>query len=376
MANLGSNFYSKLVEIASETGMKPEDILAIMVSESGINPQARNPHGGAAGLVQFMPSTLKNVGFQGDSNEFTQLSGEQQLPYVKKLIENQMKFNGGPFTSGAQYYVSVFWPVGLKLPGVRHGDPTTPIVEENPATETDPTTGKAYSKKYYDLGIKIDPRFETLAYNENRLFHGSTPGAITYGDMMNQVEKNKRNPAYQHALVAMRDDTGYQPGKAAPSMLAQKTPAFTPAPHPSNFMDLLNQFVQSFASDETSKKSLKMLPHHSILIRIAAPDYTSAIEFSRILCSALDEELKASAYPHTDGSKVEVECSVAGPALECLQTVEQLSQALARTFKVATKKIGGITVSPTCVMNKKSSYQEISLRTADTNYRKFLLKFI
>jgi hypothetical protein len=347
-----------------------------MVSESGINPQARNPHGGASGLVQFMPSTLKNVGYQGDPHEFTQLSGEQQLPYVQKLIENQMKFNGGPFTSGAQYYVSVFWPVGLKLPGVRHGDPATPIVEENPATETDPRSGKVYSKKYYDLGIKIDPKFESIAYNENRLFHGSTPGAITYGDMMNQVEKNKRNPTYQHALVAMREDTGYQPGKVAPSMVAQKTPGFTPAPHPSTFMDLLNQFVQSFASNETSKKTLKMLPNHSILIRIAASDYTSAIEFSRILCSALDEELKASAYPHTDGSQVEVECTVAGPALECLQTVEQLSQALARTFKVATKKIGGITVNPICVMNKKSSYQEISLRTADTNYRKFLLKFI
>jgi hypothetical protein len=378
MANLGSNFYSKLVEIASETGMKPEDILAIMVSESGINPQAHNPNGGATGLVQFMPGTLKNLGFGGNTQEFSQLSGEQQLPYVQKLIETQMKFNGGPFTSGAQYYVSVFWPVGLKLPGVRRGDPQTPIVEENPAIEQDPQTGREYSKKYYDLGIKIDPRFESLAYKENPLFHGSTPGAITYGDMMNQVEKNKRNPTYEKALVAMRDDTGYQPGKTPATMVAQQTPnpTFAPGTTPTtNFMDMLGQFVRSFAS-ANKKTYKKLLPNHNILIQIGAPDHTSAIEFSRILCSALDEELKADAYPHTDGSQVEVECSIAGPALECLQTVEQLSQALTRTFRVATKKIGGINVSATCVMNKKSSYQEISLRTADTNYRKFLLKFI
>ena len=379
MANLGPNFYAKLVEIGSETGMKPEDILAIMVSESGINPQAQNPNGGAAGLVQFMPQSLKGAGFEGSPQEFTQLSGEEQLPYVKNRIESQMKFNGGPFTSGAQYYVSIFWPVGLKLPGVRQGDPNTPIVEEYPQTVTDPGTGKRYSKKYYDLGIKVDPGYEFTAYKANPLFHGSVPGAITYGDMMKQVEKNKKSLAYQHALTTMKDQTGYQPGTNPPSMVAQRGPTMS-NDKSSNFTALLNEFMNTFASaktDKTSKRTYrKMLPNHDILIQIEAPDHTAAIEFSRILCSALDEELKAFAYPYTDGSKVEVECCIAGPALECLQTVEQLSHSLAGTFKTATKKIGGINISTHCVMNKKSSYQEISLRTADTNYRKFLLKFI
>jgi hypothetical protein len=196
--------------------------------------------------------------------------------------------------------------------------------------------------------------------------------------MMRQVDKNKAAPAYQHALTAMRDQTGYQPG-ATPSMVAQRGLTM-PTDRSSNFTALLNEFMSTFSSvkpDQTSKRTYsKMLPNHDVLIQIEAPDHTSAIEFSRILCSALDEELKAFAYPHTDGSKVEVECRIAGPALECLQTVEQLSHSLADTFKTATKKIGGINISTQCVMNKKSSYQEISLRTADTNYRKFLLKFI
>jgi hypothetical protein len=378
VANLGSNFYSKLVEIASETGMKPEDILAIMVSESGVNPQAHNPSG-ATGLVQFMPGSLKGVGFRGSPEDFGRLSGEEQLPYVKNLIESNMKLNGGPFNSAGQYYVSVFWPAGLKLPGVRRGDPKTTIVEQDPPTVTDPNTGKEYSKKYYDIGFKINPRFESLAYVSNRLFHGDTPGAITYGDMMKQADKNKRTPLYNKALVAMREETGYQPGTVQPSMLAQRSPTM-PSTKSSTFSEILEEFVQSLsaaAADETSKKTYqKLLPNHDILIQISAADYTSAIEFSRILCSALDEELKAFAYPHTDGSKVEVECRIAGPALECIQTVEQLSQSLSNVFKEATKKIGGITVSTSCIMNKKSSYQQISLRTADTNYRKFLLKFV
>ena len=381
MANLGSDFYSKLVEMASETGMKPEDILAIMVSESGINPSARNPHGGAAGLVQFMPKILKGVGFKGTSDEFSKLSGEDQLPYVKNLIETQMHVNGGPFTSAAQYYVSIFWPVALKLPGVRRGDPSTAIVQANPETEVDPNSGKKYSKKYYDLGIKINPAFESLAYKSNPLFHGNTPGTITYGDMMHQVEKNKRNPLYSQALMAMQQQTGYQPGNApTPSMLAEKEKSNMPSNKPDTFEDVLQKFVDSFsstASDDISKKTYqKLLPNHDVLIQIAAPDYTSAVEFSRILCSALDEELKAIAFPHTDGQKVEVECCIAGPALECLQTVKQLSRIFIQDFKDATKKIGGITIHTSCIMNKKSSYQQISLRTADTNYRKFLLKFM
>src|SRR5262249_26190470 len=150
---------------------------------------------------------------------------------------------------------------------------------------------------------------------------------------------------------------------------------------PGDFMALLDQFVQylsSAAESQPSKKMYKkMLPSHDILIQISAPDYTSGVEFARILCAALDEEVQATAYPHTDGSQiVEIECSIPGPALTCLQAVEQLNQAVADAFQTATKKIGGVSVKTHCIMNKKSSYQQISLRTAETNHRKFLLKFI
>jgi hypothetical protein len=370
VANLGSNFYPKLVELAGEVGMRPEDILCIMVSESGLNPQARNPNGGATGLVQVMPYVLKGLGFQGSPQDFGKLSGEEQLPYVKRLIQGAMKVNGGPFTSAAQYYVANFWPAGLKLPGVRRGDPSTPIVEENPAT-----VGQ-YSKKYYDVGIKIPASYERAAYKANPLFHGTTPGAITYGDMINQTEKNKRNPLYIKALLAMQDQTGYTPGSQPPSIVARRS--LMPSTPTHSYIDqILDEITQELSAVASDKKAIKKLPHHDILIQIDAPDYTSAVEFSRILCTALDEELQAFAYPHADGMRiVEVECRIAGPAKECFQAVQQLSQAIADTFKTATIKIGGIVIKTNCIMDKKSSYQQISLRTADTHYRKFLLKFI
>lgn len=199
--NLGNNFYPKLVRMTSALGMRPEDLLAVMVSESGINPSASN-NGVASGLAQFMPKTLKNVGFQGEPSQFIQLSGEEQLPYIKKYIENNMSMNGGPFTSAAQYYVAEFWPVALKLPGVRRRDPDTIIVESNP-----PSRGQ-YSKKYLRIGVKIPAAQESAAYKANPLFDKDKKGSITYGDLMRQIEINKKSSIYQNAINEMHASIG------------------------------------------------------------------------------------------------------------------------------------------------------------------------
>lgn len=370
MANLGADFYTKLVQMTSELGMKPEDLLAVMVSESGINPTAHNP-GGATGLIQFMPDTLRNIGYQGTPEEFRQTSGTEQLDYVKKYIEDKMKYNGGPFKSAAQYYIANFWPIALKLPGIKAQDPDTKIVEANPAQ-----TPNGYSQKYAEIGIKVSAKYESQAYQSNgALFDKQHKGYITYGDMMQQVEQNKRNPIYQKALVSMQKATDYVPQKTSPSMIAKHTTDNTSMW--ARLESLLDKYLAMFSTADLSLKQLykKALPIQHILIKIAAPDYTSAIEFSRILSNALDEETLSTSYPYTDGHLVEVECSIPGPEKECFAAVKQLSEVIAETFQEATQKIGGITIKVECLMNKKSSYQPISLRTASTHYRKFLLNF-
>lgn len=167
-----------------------------------------------------------------------------------------------------------------------------------------------------------------------------------------------------------------------PTVNKNRVPFNRPPAQSSGFLanldGILNRFVEMLsAADETSLKRLykKALPSHDILIKISAPDYTSAVEFSRILCSALDEDLLSTSYIYTDGTEIEVECCIQGPAKECFAAVQQMTEAVAETFKDATIKIGGIIIKTECSMNKKSSYQPISLRTAGTNYRKFLLKF-
>ena len=118
------------------------------------------------------------------------------------------------------------------------------------------------------------------------------------------------------------------------------------------------------------------MPANELTIRVQCADYNNSVEFARILCAVLDEELMAKAFTHTDGNAVEVECVIHGPQDICHKAVDQLSEATADAFKMATVKIGGIDVKTQLIMNKKSSYQPISLTTAGANYRKFLLKFV
>lgn len=370
--NLGPNFYPKLVQMTTQLGMKPEDLLAVMQSESGMNPAAHNPGGGASGLIQFMPFVLKGLGFPGSTGDFRRLSGEEQLPWIGKYIKQHMsQQNNKPFTSGGQYYVANLWPAALKLPGVQKGDPSTIILEKNPQSEN------GFSKKYMDIGSKIPVSTERAGYDSNPLFDKEKKGYITLGDLNRQVDLNRKSPTYRQGLLAMQQATGYQarPGVVVqPSMLAQNDNA-----QPASLEGILDKYVHMLsAASGTSLKRMykKALPSHDILIKVTAPDYTSAIEFSRVLCAALDEELLTTTYPHTDGQDVEVECNISGPEKECFAAVQQMSVALAEVFRDATAKIGGIAVKTNCVINKKSSYQPISLKTAGTHYRKFLLKFI
>ena len=245
MPNLGANFYKKLIKVTSELQMNPEDLLCIMVSESGINPSALNPNGKAAGLIQFMPSTLKGLGYKGEYKDFLQLNGEAQLDWVKALIQGNMKINGGPFTSAAQFYLSNLFPVALKLKGIKNNDPEVKILEEKPISVN------GFSKKYLDVGAKISIGLEKAAYNGNKgLFDKANKGSITFGDLIRQTENNKKNPLYKKALETLNQQTGYTPSKA---LTYSKKPT-TNLVDQSTFMSALDRALKKIAFDKIKPK--------------------------------------------------------------------------------------------------------------------------
>jgi len=86
LPEMGPEFQSKLIQICQELGIDPNYMAAAMMSESGLNPTAKNPVGsGAFGLIQWIPSEAKKVGTTGPA--LLQMSAVEQLDYVKKSFD-------------------------------------------------------------------------------------------------------------------------------------------------------------------------------------------------------------------------------------------------------------------------------------------------
>ena len=352
-------FYQKLLEVSSEVQMKPEDLLNVMAVESGIDPTAHNTNGNASGLIQFMPATLKGLGYQGTHADFRRMSSTDQLDYVKKYILGNMKYNGGPFTSAAQYYVANFLPVALQLPGIKTGDPNTVIVAKNPDKPHLPN---------------VSTHMESVYYNANPSLDADGDGVITYGDIQTVLNRAASGKNFHTALAQLQNNTGYKPSDRSPASMVA-TNKISPN---NDIMSVLNTYLSQIAASERSNKKLykKYLPKHQLVIQIGAPTYTAATEFSRVLANALDEELLADASIYTNGQQIDVQCCIYGPKDDCFKIVQQLTDIVAEVFKIATKKIGGIKVETQFFMNKKSSYQPITIDASNSQHRKFLLKFI
>ncbi len=108
-------FYNKVVEISKRVGCDPNALMAVMKSESGLKTTARNPHGGATGLIQFMPSTAKALGTSTEA--LSRMSPEEQLVYVEKFLVQNKKmagFSEGDKLDSGTLYTLVFLPAYAK----------------------------------------------------------------------------------------------------------------------------------------------------------------------------------------------------------------------------------------------------------------------
>ena len=77
---------------AKEINCNYKDLLALLNSESSLNPKAINNRTKAAGLLQFMPSTAKDLGTS--TEEILNMSVTEQLVYVVKYFKIHKKIAG------------------------------------------------------------------------------------------------------------------------------------------------------------------------------------------------------------------------------------------------------------------------------------------
>jgi hypothetical protein len=145
---------------------------------------------------------------------------------------------------------------------------------------------------------------------------------------------------------------------------------------------LLDKFWHAFAEQQLHDRFIKKCAYkktfipHNILIKVQSNDLDNSIEFARILCAAIDEELYSDAYIYTDRNNVEVETTIYGPNQLSTQAVLELCNILSEKFEVATKKIGSCRINTIICPNKKSNYQELDIKLAQACYNRFHLKFI
>lgn len=155
------SFARAIVDLSSSMGLEPNNLLGVMSSESGIDPQAVNPQGGATGLIQFMPATAKALGTTVEA--LRQMTGVEQLEYVRRFfLPHQGRIRKD---EPGDYYMAVFLPAYLEAPR----DTQLGVKD---STEILPRTGFTRGK----------------VYAQNAVFDRTKRGFFTVGDVMAKNE--------------------------------------------------------------------------------------------------------------------------------------------------------------------------------------------
>lgn len=107
---VSGKFKSKVVEIAKDIDVDPNDLMAVMAFETGgtFSPSVKNAAGSSAtGLIQFMASTAKGLGTS--TEKLAKMSAEDQLDVVKKYFSKYK----GRLKNVQDVYMAVLWPKAI-----------------------------------------------------------------------------------------------------------------------------------------------------------------------------------------------------------------------------------------------------------------------
>ncbi len=130
-SNIRQRFVDNVRMYSERLGIDPNWLMLVMNSESGLNPQAENPTTKAVGLIQFMPSTSKQLGYS--SSAIKGMEAVTQLFLVYKYFQPY----ADKLKSFNDLYRATFFPLSLGKPDsfVMQTDtlPAKLIYDQNPA---------------------------------------------------------------------------------------------------------------------------------------------------------------------------------------------------------------------------------------------------
>jgi murein DD-endopeptidase MepM/ murein hydrolase activator NlpD len=156
-----ASFITGVNQLAKKYDIDAGDLLGLMYSESGVNPQAVNPSGGATGLIQFMPTTAKAMGTS--TAAIYKMNRTQQLALVDRFFAMNKLPKGA---TASQLYATVF------LPAYNRKAENFVIARPNGPN---------------DAG-KVNPKW----YTQNAGLDYNRDGVITVGDLGRHLSKKRQ----------------------------------------------------------------------------------------------------------------------------------------------------------------------------------------
>lgn len=107
----GDAFLQKIVSVSSRLGINPDALMGCIWIECEFDRDIVNKDSGAIGLIQFLPSTLKEMGLTVE--DIQKMTATEQLekavyPYLRKY-KSRLKRN-------IDVYLAIFYPAAMGKP--------------------------------------------------------------------------------------------------------------------------------------------------------------------------------------------------------------------------------------------------------------------
>jgi hypothetical protein len=188
--DLPDEFFFAVQQAAATANLRPEDLLALMMSEDGIksgsvNKQGKDQHPVAKGLIQFTLASLNAAKMTREQWNNLEKTGPT---YQMQFVANYFKAanNGRPIVSYAQLYMLNF------APKFGHSDPNT----LSPDTILYPEGSPGAQQ---NTGLSTDPKNKTGA-------------VVTIGSFLNATNKIPNSKSVKDVVARYKDVTaGIQP---------------------------------------------------------------------------------------------------------------------------------------------------------------------
>ena len=116
VSGLSGDFVNKVKQIAQRLNCSYDDLLAVMNSESGLNPRAVNSSSGASGLIQFTSVAVQEMnrvyGMNLSLEKIRNMSAVEQLDLVEKYFKmtKSRAFSSNARLSAADLYSLCYLP--------------------------------------------------------------------------------------------------------------------------------------------------------------------------------------------------------------------------------------------------------------------------